>query len=160
MTNEVAILDCFNRTIKFKFNDEIFIIKLTEGDLHDNWNTITTGEESFFDTNFTWEDIKGQKPNFTVYPINDENQTDWDNGTTISINKKLGNRDDYFEELRFTYKFDSTLPLVFRVFDENNKLILKTKSLNKASDEKFLGNKKGKQYKLVASDSNFATKLF
>jgi hypothetical protein len=163
MKNLTSIVDTKNKTLTLMFQNEKHVIDLTEGDLHDNWNSIIDKNDVVWDINFSWEDTKGEKPYLSVYALfeADENgyqSTNWDESTSISV-KSLGNRDDYFKEERFKYRFDSTLPLTFRVFDEQDNLILKTSRGNRASDESvYQLLQHNKKCYIVATDSNGATR--
>lgn len=165
MKNNTAIVDCKNKTLVFMFLGELHTIDLREGDLPDNWNAIMDKNKEVWDVNFSWDDSLGEKPYLTLYAVTQnedgtfpENSTQWDNYVSFSV-KKLGTRDDYFQEERFKYRFDPMLPLTFRVYDANDNLILKTKRGNRASDEtvhqKMQNNK---ECYIVATDSNGATK--
>ena len=163
MKNNTSIVDCKNKTLTLMFQNEIHIVDLREGDLHDNWNSIEDKNGIVWDINFSWEDTKGEKPYLSIYGLQeaDENgfqSTDWDDQHSLTV-KTLGNRDIYFREERFKYKFDSSLPLSFEVFDEKDKLILRTKRGNRASDEsvyQFLQH--NKMCYIVVTDSNGASK--
>lgn len=163
MKNNTAIVDTKNKVLTLMFQNEQHVVDLKEGDLHDNWNCITDGNGVLWDINFTWEDTKGEKPYLTVYALfeADENgfqSTNFDESTSIKV-KTTGNRDEYFKEERFSYKFDSTSSLTFRVFDSKDNLILKTKKGNKASDEVYYQLlQHNKKCYIVATDSNGATK--
>ena len=163
MKNNTAIVDTKNKVLTLMFQNEQHIVDLTEGDLHDNWNCITDKNDVLWDINFSWEDTKGEKPYLSVYALleaddNGYQSTNWGEYTPISV-KTLGNRDDYFKEKRFTYRFDSSLPLTFRVFDEQDNLILKTTRGNRASDESVYQLLQfNKKCHIVVMDSNGATK--
>jgi hypothetical protein len=163
MKNNTAIVDTKNKVLTLMFQNEQHVVDLTEGDLHDNWNCITDKNDVLWDINFSWEDTKGEKPYLTVYALfeadeNGHQSTDFDNSTSITV-KSLGNRDDYFKDERFKYRFDSSLPLTFRVFDEKDNLILKTTRGNRASDESVYQLLQfNKKCYIVVMDSNGATK--
>jgi hypothetical protein len=165
MKNLTSIVDTKNKTLTLMFQNEKHVIDLTEGDLHDNWNAFTDKNGGVWDVNFTWEDSVGEKPYLTIYPVlqNEdgsfpENSTQFDKDISFSV-KKIGTRNDYFREKRFSYRFDSSLPLSFEVFDSKGKSILKTKSGNRASDEAcYQLLQHNDKCVIVATDSNGATK--
>jgi len=165
MKNLTSIVDCKHKVLTLMFNGELHVIDLTEGDLHDNWNAFTDKDGNIWDLNFSWEDDKGEKPYLSIYPVlqNEdgtlpENSTQWDEDISFKV-KKIGSRSDYFKEERFKYRFDSTLPLIFRVYDADEKLLLKTKSGNKASDECVYQKLQFNNVcHIIVSDSNGATK--
>ena len=163
MKNNTAIVDTKNKVLTLMFQNEQHVIDLREGDLHDNWICFTDSNNVLWDINFSWEDTKGEKPYLTVYgldeaDVNGFQSTNWDESTSIKVTA-TGNRDEYFKEERFNYVFNPMLPLTYRVFDENDNLVLKTKRGNRASDEAvyqlFQHNKK---CYIVVTDSNGATK--
>ncbi len=165
MKNNTAIVNCKTKMLTLMFQNEQHVIDLREGDLHDNWNAFQDKSGAIWDVNFTWEDSVGEKPYLTIYVVlqNEdgtfpENSTQWDDSVSFTL-KKIGSRHDYFKEERFKYRFDSTLPLSFEVFDNKGNSVLKTKRGNKASDEVYyqlLQN--NKECYIVATDSNGATK--
>jgi len=163
MKNNTAIVDTKNKVLTLMFQNEQHVVDLREGDLHDNWNCITDKNDVLWDINFSWEDTKGEKPYLSVYALleaddNGYQSTNWGEYTPISV-KTLGNRDDYFKDERFKYRFDSSLPLTFRVFDEQDNLILKTTRGNRASDESVYQLLQfNKKCHIVVMDSNGATK--
>lgn len=163
MKNNTAIVDTKNKVLTLMFQNEQHVVDLTEGDLHDNWNCITDKNDVLWDINFSWEDTKGEKPYLTVYALfeadeNGHQSTDFDNSTSITV-KSLGNRDDYFREERFSYRFDSSLPLSFEVFNSKGELVLKTKRGNRASDEAcYRLLQFNDKCVIVATDSNGATR--
>ena len=163
MKKNSAIVDCTKKVLTIVFNGEEHVVDLREGDLHDNWNSIQDNNDVVWDINFSWEDTKGEKPYLSIYALEDADEngcqsTKWDDYTSIKV-KAIGNRDIYFKEDRFKYRFDSTSSLTFRVYDQADNLLFKTKSLNRASD--FITNHKWltrlNSY-MVATDSNGATK--
>lgn len=165
MKKNVAIVDTKTKVLRFTFEDVEYVIDLKEGDLHDNWNSFEDKNGSIWDINFNWEDYVGQKPYFTIYPVlvNEDgsfppDSTQWDDGISFKV-KKIGNRDDYFKEVRFNYLFDSSSPLKFEVINENEEVVLKTKRGGRASDEVYLQAVKNniKCY-IVAIASNGARK--
>ena len=105
MKNETAKLDCINKLITFKFNDEIFVTDIKEGDIEDSWNSITDKKGVMFDVNFSWEDEKGCKPSFSVYGLKTENgQLTIDTKVSTYIKVGRANRDTFFKEERKNYK--------------------------------------------------------
>jgi hypothetical protein len=165
MKKLTSIVDCKNKILTLMFQNEKHVIDLREGDLHDNWNAFTDKNSEVWDVNFTWEDTTGEKPYLSIYPVlqNEdgtfpENSTQWDEDISFKV-KKIGTRDEYFREVRFGYRFDSSLPLKFEVFDSKGVVILKTKSGNKASDEAYYRLLQfNDQCVIVATDSNGATR--
>jgi hypothetical protein len=156
MKNNTAILDSVNKIITFKYLDEVFTVDIKEGDIEDSWNSITDKNGVIWDFNFSWEDEEGCQPYLSIYGLKEiEGQLHIDTKKSTSIKIPKSNRDIFFKEERFKYIFNPTLPLVFRVFDKNDKLVLKTKSGNKASDEQVIT---GKGAYIIITDSNNATK--
>ena len=163
MKNNTGIVDTKNKVLTFMFQDEQHVVDLREGDLHDYWNCITDSNGVLWDINFSWSDTKGEKPYLSVYALLEPNEdgfqtTDYDDYTSISI-KATGNRDEYFKEERFKYRFDPMSSLTYRVYDMVDNLILKTKRGNRASDEavyQMLQN--NKECYIIVTDSNGATK--
>ncbi len=163
MKNNTAIVDTKNKVLTFVFQDEQHVIDLTEGDLHDNWNSFTDSNGVLWDINFSWEDSKGEKPFLTVYGLDEANiegfqSTNFSDSTTITV-KAIGTRDEYFKEARFDYVFNPMLPLTYRVFDNDDNLVLKTKRGNRASDEAvYQMLQHNKECYIIVTDSNGATK--
>ena len=161
MKNNTATLDCNTKLITFKFQDEIFTVDNTEGDLADSWNSITTSNGEVFDFNFSWEDEKGCEPNLSIYGLieNDDDtfSTDFNNETTFEI---LGNpkADVFFSEERFKYKFDVSSPITAKVYNENDEVVFKTKSFNRLSDELYIRKSQGEKVYGVIMDKNNAKK--
>lgn len=165
MKNNTAIVDTKTKVLTIMFQNEQHTVDLREGDLHDNWNCITDSKGILWDINFSWEDSKGCKPELAIYALleadgNGYQSTDYDSDDNVEMQVKvLGTREEYFRERRFTYTFDSTSSLTFRLYDELDNVLLKTKKLNKAVDELTTQRLHSqKRFYLVATDANGATK--
>ena len=111
MKNNQAILNTETKRIEFLFKDKKYYVDLSEGDLHDSWNTIQDIETGIlYDVNFSWEDSKYQKkPLFSVYGSLDADDrgfhaTNLADQTPIKIIKIIGDKDTYFAEVRKNYK--------------------------------------------------------
>lgn len=139
---QTALLNAKNKTIQFFFKDELFEVYLLEGDLHDNWNSITLSNGVMYDINFDWD----LKPQLSLYRCGDEEQQ-YDDSTFIDDITIVGTKADYFN-----LKFDSELSSVFILFAENGSKKLTSTSLNMVSD-----NKEPTDY-IICIDSNGATK--
>ncbi len=137
-----ALLNTKLKTISFFFKDELFTVDFSEGDLHDNWNSIILSNGIEYDVNLTW----GFKPQLTLYRCGDEEQQ-YDDSTEISDINIVGTKADYYD-----LEFDSELPSVFILFAENGDKKLTTTSLNMLSDHKE------KTDYIICIDSNGATK--
>ena len=74
MKNNTATLDCNTKLITFCFQNELFIVDITEGDLSDSWNSITTSNGVEWDINFFWDDDKDAKPCLSVYGLEDNGE--------------------------------------------------------------------------------------
>jgi hypothetical protein len=92
MKNNTAIFDAIKKTITFMFNDELFIIDLTEGDLCDSWQGITTKDNNIFDTNFSYCDNKFY---FTIYPVEKDLTTIFEKDIKFDIIQQIGTKYDY-----------------------------------------------------------------
>ena len=123
MKNNTATLDCNTKLITFCFQNELFIVDITEGDLSDSWNSITVSNGEVFDFNFSWEDEDDCKPNLAIYGLIDNGDetfsTDFDNETTIEILGKP-KADVFFSEERFKYKFDISSPITAKVYNDKD----------------------------------------
>lgn len=157
MKKNTAILDTVTKLIKFNYNGEEFTVDLKEGDLEDSWNSIVTKDEVIWDFNFTWEE--GEKPYMTIYSLEfvDGNyQRDYKNDTSVKIVQIIGDQNQYFNDKSFEY--DYRLKSHFEVFNANDELKLKTKSMNRASDTtvtaKFIHKEEG--WYVIAVDTNGA----
>jgi hypothetical protein len=160
MKNNTATLDCITKLITFKFKNEIFTVDITEGDLDDSWNSINTLDGVCYDFNFSWEDTKGCRPSLSIYGlIEEDGELSIDTTDTTSI-KILGkpSADIFFKEERFKYRFDVTLLVTCRVYNENDEEVFKTKSFNKCVDEMTTRNFKGEKTYMIVMDNNNATK--
>lgn len=141
MKNNQAILNLTNKTINFKFNNEDFVMDLTEGDLHDNWNSFTTKDNITYDLNFTWDGYSrdNDKPNLTIYELRDNGDgtfsTDMFSGSDVSVKfiQIIGTEGEYFN-----IPFNGAKTSHFELFDRDGVFQLKTKSLNKACDLKMI----------------------
>lgn len=100
LNNNTAIFDAVHRLIAFKFNDEIFHIDLTEGDLEDSWNFIETKDGQGYDFNFSWEEGTLDKPSMCLYEYN-EGQNCLGENISFSIVKVDGTEKDYFSPDKF-----------------------------------------------------------
>lgn len=167
MKKNTAILNTITKLINFNFNGEEFEVDLKEGDLEDSWNAIITKDEEVFDVNFTWEEVEPKdekiygKPYFTVYGLSDNGDgtwsTDTNNSTSIKIVEIIGDKNQYYYDK--PYEFNYKLLTRFEVFDGNGVLQLKTKRLNKASDECVTQHFRGNLgWYCIAIDSNNARK--
>lgn len=101
MENLTAILDCPNKIITFKFNDELFAIDLTEGDLEDSWNSFSDSNRVAWDINFSWEEAtEDVDPSFCVYGVDEveegQFEINMDRETVIKIVKITGTKEEYF----------------------------------------------------------------
>jgi hypothetical protein len=162
MKKNTAILNTITKMINFNFNGEIFEVDLKEGDLHDSWNSILNKNDDGFDVNFSWQHTDlDPKPGFEIYPLLDNGDgtfsADHSDYTIIKIVEIIGDKSQYFYDK--PYEYNSKLPLRFEVFNANGELQMKTKRLNKASDEvvtqRFRGNL---DWYVEAIDSNGARK--
>lgn len=142
MKNNQAILNLTEKKIYFKFNNEDFIMDLTEGDLHDNWNSFNTNDEIVRDINFTWEGFSnGEKPYLRVYELRDNGDGTWStdiySNTVVSIKiiKVIGTEGEYFD-----IPFDGVKTSYFELFEVDGTLRLKTKKFNKACDISYINN--------------------
>lgn len=142
MKNNQGILNLTEKKVFFKFNDEDFIMDLTEGDLHDSWNSFTTKDDVTRDLNFHWEGFsQNHKPSLTVYELRDNEDgtfsTDTFSGTDVSIKliKVIGTEAEYFD-----IPFDGTTKLKFEVTDKDGNIVFKSKSFNKSCDESIIRN--------------------
>ena len=161
MKNETAVLDCVTKMITFKFNDEIFVVDIKEGDLADSWNTITDKNGVMWDFNFSWEDTKGCRPNLSIYGLTEENGEFTINTSDEIVIDILGfpSADVFFKEERFKYQFDITSKVVCRIYNENDEVIFKTRSFNRTSDEMSIRKYRGEKVYMVLTDKNNATKM-
>jgi hypothetical protein len=161
MKNNTAILDCVTKLITFKFNNEIFTVDIKEGDLTDSWNSINDKNGVCWDFNFSWEDDDSCKPSLCIYALKDDHcgnvTTDTSNYTVIKIGK--ASADVYFKEDRFDYKFDVESAVIVKIYNEKDEEVFKTRSFNRASDERYDRKCKGeKTYMIVKATSNNSTK--
>ncbi len=145
MENNRATLNAKNKTISFKFKDEDFTVDLTEGDLHDSWNGITTSDGKVWDFNFGWQ--QECSPALTLYAVDEENTTDFFDEYQIEIGLVIGTMADYFN-----LEFDGSLDCVFILFSAEKVKKLTSTLLNMLSD-----NKQDTDY-IICIDSNGATK--
>lgn len=68
MKNNTAIFNAQEKKINFRFQEELFVVDLTDGDLEDSWSSITTSKGVVFDTNF-WVADDYSQCNFSIYPV-------------------------------------------------------------------------------------------
>jgi len=136
MKNNQGILNLTEKKIYFKFKDEDFVMDLTEGDLHDSWNSFNTSDGVVRDLDFYWEGYSaGSTPTLTVYGLtkdegdNDYWSTNTDDETNIKLIKVIGTEGEYFD-----IPFDGVKKDYFEVLDADGKVFLKTKRFNKGSD--------------------------
>lgn len=140
MKNNQGILNLKEKKIYFKFNDEDFVMDLTEGDLHDSWNSFTTRDGVTRDLNFTWEGYsRDEKPCLTIYELRDNGDGTWstdfysNSDVDVEFIEVIGTEAEYFD-----IPFNGIETKHFEVFDSENNFILKTKKFNKACDEATL----------------------
>lgn len=161
MKNDTATLDCNTKLITFCFQNELFIVDITEGDLSDSWNSITTSNGEVFDFNFSWEDDKDCKPSLSIYGLEDDGdgglQINTSDDTMITILGKPS-ADVFFSEERFKYKFDVSSPITGNVYNDKDEVVFKTKSMNRLSDELYIRKSKGEKVYAVIMDKNNAKK--
>ena len=139
------ILNCKEKKVCFTYKKQKFVVDLTEGDLHDSWNSITLEDGSIIDFNFSWQ--KDCSPALTLYAVDENNTTDFFDEYQIEISLVIGTMADYFN-LEFNYSLDC----VFILFSAEKVKKLTTTSLNMLSD-----NKQDTDY-IICIDSNGATK--
>ena len=140
MKNNQGILNLTEKKVSFKFNDEDFVMDLTEGDLHDSWNSFVDKNNVTRDLNFHWEGFsENHKPSLTVYELTDNGDgtwsTNWSEDTNIKLIQVIGTEGEYFD-----LPFDGTTKLTFEVTDKDGNLIMKSNSFNKACDESIINN--------------------
>ena len=106
MKNNTATLNCETKLITFQFQNELFIVDITEGDLSDSWNSITTSNGEVFDINFSWEDDKDSEPCLSVYGLEDNGegglQINTSDETVIDVIGEY-DADIFFKEERLNY---------------------------------------------------------
>lgn len=98
MKDLTAIFNAKEKTLKLSFEGEIFVIDLTQGDLHDSWNGITLKNGDVYDFNFSWE--RGEEPSVEIYSTyykDKELYTDHSKSLSFKITKTIGNSIDYFD---------------------------------------------------------------
>lgn len=105
MKEKTAILNCINKTIAFSFENQDFVIDLTEGDLPDSINFIQHSNGKGYDTNFIWND--DEEPQFYLYQF-DGVQQQWNDSISIEIVETIGSSFDYFADVDINSK-DSAL---------------------------------------------------
>lgn len=136
MKNKQAIVDFIKEEIRFKFNDEEFVMNLKEGDKEDNWNSFQTKDKVVRDLNFTLFPDEGEMF-FTVYDLMDNEDgtfsTDTESWTRIKIVEVVGCVGDYLG-----IPFDGVKTSHFELFDDEGVMQLKTKKFNKACDESII----------------------
>ena len=94
MENNEAVLDCLKRQLGLMFKNNFYVIDLSQGDLHDNWNSIKVGDK-ICDVNFSWD----EEPLCSVYEvINNQTSTV---GVSLSIINILGTKKEYFGDEYF-----------------------------------------------------------
>lgn len=104
MENNQGILNLTEKKIYFKFNDEDFVMDLTEGDLDDNWNSFTTKDGVVRDLNFHWEGYsEGSVPNLTIYELRDNGDGTWstdlysNSDVDVELIEVIGTEAEYFD---------------------------------------------------------------
>ena len=106
MKNNTATLNCETKLITFQFQNELFIVDITEGDLSDSWNSITTSNGVEWDINFYWEDDNESKPCLSVYGLEDNGegglQINTSDETVIDVIGEY-DADIFFKEERLNY---------------------------------------------------------
>lgn len=116
MKNNTAIFDAIKKTITFKFDDEEFTVDLTEGDLEDSWNGITTKKGVVWDFNFSWDE--DSEPSMVLYETYKEDgflKTNHCNDELFKIVKQIGNFVDYFGYEKGHYEASKNETTSFRV---------------------------------------------
>ena len=102
------ILNCKEKKVCFTYKKQKFVVDLTEGDLHDSWNSITLEDGSIRDFNFSWQE--GCQPSITLYGVDEDNSTLFDNTEKVIYpDIIIGTKADYFsikefENIRFKRK--------------------------------------------------------
>ena len=74
------------------FADEEFTVDLTEGDLEDSWNGVTTKTGQVYDFNFSWQE--NEEPAMSLYKVKEDNSTDFFDSESIKIIAQIGNFKD------------------------------------------------------------------
>ncbi len=98
MKNNQAIFNAIDKTITFMFEDQIYTIDLTEGDLEDSWQGIITKNGIIYDTNFSYQyDENEVYIGFTLYPVEEDLTTIFGSDTdiTFDIVEQIGTQEDY-----------------------------------------------------------------
>lgn len=89
------ILNCKEKKVCFTYKKQKFVVDLTEGDLHDSWNSITLEDGSIIDFNFSWQE--GCQPSITLYKVDEDNSTLFDNTEKVIYpDIIIGTKADYF----------------------------------------------------------------
>jgi hypothetical protein len=99
-----ALLNCLSKEVILTYNNQEFLVDLSEGDLHDSWNGITleNGTVKYF--NFSWEDAVGnefdEKPSIWLYEVLEDGYTNHSNYDIIDVEIIEGTKKDYFKDFK------------------------------------------------------------
>jgi len=102
LKNNCAIMDTKKMKLTLRFKGEVHVVDLTEGDLEDNWNTITMADGTMYDFNLYWEEEGMKAPLLSMYgllPPNDVYEywhTNTDDQYPIHIHRFKRVKKEYF----------------------------------------------------------------
>ena len=99
MENNRAFVHCYEKILEIRLNGATYYVNLLQGDLHDNWNSITDLDRNVWDVNLHWEqdDDAMITPNLALYVVDEDGKTDFFEYITIPTSI-LGTKDEYFNQ--------------------------------------------------------------
>jgi hypothetical protein len=100
MRNNTGVVLFDHKAIVFRFEEVLYSVDLTDGDLEDSWSSITNRDGQPYDTNFYLESPKNS-PTFYLYKCKDKGDGNWEVDTTheteIKIVKQIGKKSEYLK---------------------------------------------------------------
>lgn len=98
MKQNTAIVHCYEKILEINLDDNKYFVNLMQGDLPDNWNSITDIIGNVWDVNLHWDEEEMDKPNLTIYAVDRDGVTDFSNYHRIPTSI-LGTKEEYFKTL-------------------------------------------------------------
>ena len=106
-----ALLNCLSKEVILTYNNQEFLVDLSEGDLHDSWNGIMLEDGTVKDFNFSWEDDvwnefgelnkpSDEKPSIWLYEVMEDGYTNHSNYDIIDVEIVEGTKRDYFDNCK------------------------------------------------------------
>lgn len=97
MEQDKAFVHCYEKILEIHLDGVTYFVNLMQGDLPDNWNSITDVIGKHWDVNLYWDEEEMDRPNLTIYSVDKDGVTNFSNSHTIPT-LILGTKEEYFNQ--------------------------------------------------------------